>query len=267
MITISYDGSEFAGSQIQPRARTVQGELDRALTELGFGEVRTVFAGRTDTGVHAAGQVAACADARPGMTDTALRSALNALLADDMAVEQVERRPDDFHPRYDARWREYRYRIWSGERQPLARSAVWHRTSRLDADLMAAAASRFVGTRDFASLAGGGEGVPWSAAKQRRRGTVRTILACGCRQLPAWWGPGSAGRLYEVTVVADGFLPRMVRAMMALIADVGRHEVPLRAIDDVLAASDRRHGGGTAPAHGLTLWRIGYTEWSPAELG
>jgi tRNA pseudouridine38-40 synthase len=267
VLTLSYDGAAFAGSQIQPRARTVQGELERALAEMGFGDARTVFAGRTDTGVHAAGQVAACDDRRPDLSVTALRTSLNAVLADDLAVEHIERREGSFHPRYDAKWREYRYRIWSGERQPMARAAVWHRRSRLDGDLMAAAAIRFIGTRDFASIAGGGEGVPWAAARTRQRGTVRTVLACTCRPMPAWWKPADdEGCLYEVSVVADGFLPRMVRTMTALIVDAGRGAVPVAAIDEILAATDRRLGGGTAPAHGLTLWRIGYTEWSPFDL-
>ena len=264
-MTLSYDGSAFAGSQVQTGVRTVQGELEGALASLGFANPRSIFAGRTDTGVHAAGQVAACCDARPEMSDSVVRTALNAILPHDVAVLSVERGPDAFHPRFDARWREYRYRIWSGERQPLARTAVWHRTSPLDVELMAAAANRFVGTRDFAAIAGGGEGVPWSSAKQRPRGTVRTVLTCGCRAIQPWWKPKEGeGRLFEVIVAADGFLPRMVRTMTALIIDAGRRAMPVGAIDEVLAAQDRRLGGGTAPPHGLTLWQIGYNDWSPA---
>ncbi len=264
-MTIGYDGSDFAGSQIQSNARTVQGELERTLAQLGFAGGRTTFAGRTDTGVHAAGQVVACNDARADMSDRALRTALNALLPDDVVVEAVERREDEFHPRFDARWREYRYRVWSGERVPLGRTAVWHRTSRLEVFRMDAAARRFVGTRDFAAVAGGGDGVPWSVAKERKRGTVRTVLKCGCREIPPWWGPAAGdGRLYEVVAVADGFLPRMVRSMTSLIVDVGRNVMPVGAIDEVLASEDRRLGGGTAPAHGLTLWRVGYTDWTMA---
>lgn len=266
-MTVSYDGSGFAGSQVQPRARTVQGELERALATLRYPDQRTVFAGRTDTGVHAAGQVVACEDARPTMSGPALRTALNALLPEDVVVKWVDRRGGDFHPRYDARWREYRYRIWSGERAPLGRTAVWHRRSALDVDRMDAAARRFVGTKDFASVAGGGEGVPWATANAQRRVTVRTVLTCGCQQIAPWWGPDDGdGFLYEVRVVADGFLPRMVRAMTAIIVEVGRNARSVGAVDDVLAARDRRLGGGTAPAQGLTLWRVGYTDWAPASI-
>lgn len=264
-MTVSYDGTGFAGSQVQPGARTVQGELERVLTILQFPDHRTTFAGRTDTGVHAVGQVVACEDGRPDMSEAAVQTAVNALLADDVAVAAVERRDGDFHPRYDARWREYLYRIWAGERAPLARGFTWHRRSELRLDLMNAAAGRFIGTRDFASVAGGGDGVPWSAAHERKRGTVRTVLACECRERDPWWESGSElGRLYEMTVVADGFLPRMVRTMAALVVDAGREVLPVGEIDAILAARDRRSGGGTAPPHGLTLWRVGYQDWAPA---
>lgn len=267
VMTVSYDGSGFAGSQVQPRARTVQGELERALVILRYPDQRTLFAGRTDTGVHAAGQVVACEDARPAMSGPALRAALNALLPDDLVVKRVDRRGGEFHPRYDARWREYRYRIWSGERAPLGRSAIWHRRSALDVHRMDAAAKRFIGTKDFASVAGGGEGVPWAAVTERGRGTIRTVLACGCKHITPWWGPDDGdGALYEVRVVADGFLPRMVRSMAAVIVDVGRNARSVDAVDKMLSGRDRRLGGGTAPAQGLTLWRVGYTDWAPASI-
>lgn len=264
-MTVSYDGTGFAGSQVQPGTRTVQGELERVLAVLKFPDHRTTFAGRTDTGVHAVGQVAGCEDGRPEMSAAAVQTAVNALLADDVAVSGVERRGDGFHPRYDARWREYRYRIWSGERAPLARSFAWHRRSNLRLDLMNAAAGRFVGTRDFASVAGGGDGVPWSPAQERKRGTVRTVFACECWERRPWWGGAvEQGTLYEMMVVADGFLPRMVRTMAALVVEAGHGALPDEEIDAILVARDRRAGGGTAPPHGLTLWRIGYQDWVPA---
>ncbi len=264
-MTVSYDGAGFAGSQVQPGVRTVQGELERVLAILQFPDQRTTFAGRTDTGVHAAGQVVACEDGRPEMTEEAVQTAVNALLADDVAVAAVQRRSGDFHPRYDARWREYRYRVWAGERAPLARDFAWHRRSELRLDLMNVAAERFIGTRDFASVAGGGDGVPWSTAHDRKRGTVRTVFSCECREREPWWGSAAkGGKLYEMTVVADGFLPRMVRTMAAMVVDAGRGVLSAEEIDSVLASRDRRSGGGTAPPHGLTLWRVGYQDWAPA---
>lgn len=266
VMTINYDGSGFAGSQAQPRMRTVQGELERSLATLKFADERTVFAGRTDRGVHAAGQIVACGDRRPDLRNEPMRSALNALLPDDIAVELVERRADEFQPRFDARWREYRYRVWSGERTPLARTFVWRRKGRLDGKAMALAAHRFVGTRDFASVAGGGDGVPWSVARARTRGTTRTVHSCNCQPIAPWWGASrDLGRLYEIQVVADGFLPRMVRNIVAIIVRAGHGEMTIDAIDALLLARDRRVAGATAPAHGLTLWQVGYTAWAPTE--
>jgi tRNA pseudouridine38-40 synthase len=109
-LTLAYDGAGFAGSQIQPGERTVQGELERVLVALGGLPGTTVFAGRTDRGVHAAGQVVGSADPLPDGEPERLARALNARLPPDAAVVGLERTRDGFHARYDARWREYRYR-------------------------------------------------------------------------------------------------------------------------------------------------------------
>ena len=265
-LTLAYDGTAFVGSQVQPGGRTVQGELERALAVLAGRPIPAVLAGRTDRGVHAAGQVASCADAAPGLEPGRLLRALNAHLPPDLAVVSAGR-GEGFHARYDARWREYRYRVWCGPRQPAALGWSWHRTGSLDPGAMRDGAARLVGERDFAALAGGGEGVPWSPRQRQPRGTVRTVTRCDCRELPPWWGPGGSGQLIEVRVVADGFLPRMVRNIVALLAEVGRGERSVAEVDAVLAGRDRRAGpAGTAPAHGLTLWRVGYDEERPEDL-
>lgn len=257
-LTIAYDGTEFAGSQVQPGQRTVQGEVERAVGVVMGTGTSTVFAGRTDRGVHAAGQVVGCEDRRPSMSTAALRSAINAQLAADVAVIEVERRADDFHARYDARWREYRYRVWSGPPQPLARRFVWRRAEELDPDGMARAAAAVVGRHDFASFAGGGDGVPWSGRRLLPRGTVRTVHLCRCSEIAAWWGASGLGRLLEIRVVADGFLPRMVRNLVGAFVEVGRGARTGGWLGSVLAARDRRAGLATAPPQGLTFWRVGY---------
>ena len=261
-LTVAYDGIGFGGSQKQPGSRTVQEELEAALERLAGRAVPTTFAGRTDRGVHAIGQVVGCGDARPDLSPETLRKALNAALADDLAAVRIERKPAGFHARYDARWREYRYRVWSGIRQPAARGQVWQRSGLLDVAEMARAAERLVGERDVAALAGGGEGVPWSTRRDRPRGTTRRIVLCGCRAVPPWWG-GTEGTLVEIRVAADGFLPRMVRTIAALVVEVGRGARPVDWVDEVLAGGDRRGGAGTAPAHGLTFWRVGYDDEVP----
>jgi tRNA pseudouridine38-40 synthase len=262
-LTLSYDGSDFAGSQIQPGQRTVQAELDRALERLAGGQVSTVFAGRTDAGVHAAAQVVSLRDPRPTMGERAWLLALNAHLPEDVAAVAIQRARDGFHARYDARWREYRYRIWSGPSQPLVRRFTWQVRGELDAGALDGGARSLLGERDLAAVAGGGEGVPWSDRRDAPRGTVRRISRCSARRIAPWWGEPDGGTLVEVRIVADGFLPRMVRNIVALLVEVGQGKQPVEWIDRVLATKDRRLGGGTAPPHGLTLWRVGYGTEAP----
>jgi len=263
-LTVSYDGSGFAGAQAQPGQRTVQGTLEEALGRLFRQPTKVVLAGRTDRGVHAAGQVVSCHDGRPDWTLDRLQTALNAQAPADLAVVAAARRADAFHARYDAVWREYRYRIWTGGRAPLARSFVWERTGAVDLAAMRAGAARFVGKRDFATFAGGGEGAPWSARRTRPRGTERTVIRCDVREIEAWWGPRrDERRCVEIRVAADGFLPQMVRAMTSALLEVGQGRRPPEWIDDLLTAADRRAGPMTAPAHGLILWRVGYDDDAP----
>jgi tRNA pseudouridine38-40 synthase len=267
-LVVAYDGRAFFGSQRQDGKRTVQGELERAIDQMVGFPVPVYLAGRTDQGVHAVGQVASLADYRPDLRDRTVLKALNAHLPDDLAVTEVERRPLGFHARYDARWREYRYRVWTGVRQPIAAGFVWQRPGTLDLDAMNAAAMKLIGTHDVASFAGGGEGVPGSERQSRARGTTRTIFVCGVHRILPWWGCADAtGSLAELRIAADGFLPRMVRSVMGALAEIGRGARPGTWIDELLASRDRRLGPMTAPAHGLTLWRVGYDEDDPDDEG
>ncbi len=261
---MSYDGTDFAGSQRQANGRTVQQELEGALGRVFGDGATTVFAGRTDRGVHAAGQVVGCEDRRPGWTETALMAVVNAHLPDDVAVTALARRPPEFHARFDARWREYRYRLWSGPPQPTVRRFVWRRTAALEIGAMTEALAPLLGRHDFASFAGSGRGVPWSDRSAGGRGTVRTILAARCAEAVPWWGPQGGGTLIEVTVVADGFLPQMVRSLVGALVEVGRGAREPTWLGEVLAARDRRRGAPTAAPHGLTLWRVGYGDERPA---
>lgn len=263
-LTLAYDGSRFHGSQRQPGKRTVQEDLERALAILGGRAVAATFAGRTDSGVHAVGQVVSCDDLMPAMPTGTIVRALNAHLADDLAVVAARRVAAGFHARYDATWREYRYRIWLGPRQPLARDRVWERRTPLDVQAMHVGAQHFVGTHDVASFAGGGEGVPWSDRHDRPRGTVRTIMHCSVASVAPWWGtvPGT-GDAIEMRVVADGFLPRMVRTMIGALVEIGAGTRPPEWIAQLLEERDRRQGPVTAPPHGLVLWRVGYEDERP----
>lgn len=239
---IEYDGTAFAGSQVQPNARTVQGELEEVLNRLIGERIRIRLAGRTDAGVHATGQVAAFCLPRVlprggGLPE--LRRRLNRALPPDLAVRSLTTAPDGFDPRREARWRIYRYRILTdGVRRPAERYRTLEIDEALDVDAMRAAASRMLGERDFAAL----------GADARGR-TTRTLAEIRVDR---------RGPLVEVRVTANAFLRRMVRSIVAILVAVGRGRVAVEAVDGLLEPGARALHGRAAPARGLTLERIVY---------
>jgi len=192
---IEYDGTDFAGSQYQPRMRTVQGELEEALNRLTGERVRIRLAGRTDAGVHATGQVIAFTDSGR-LSVEALMEALNGTLPPDVAVRDMRRVPARFHPRYAARYREYRYTVWNGPRSPLRERMALGLRAPLDTAAMARAGSAFIGRHDF------------QAFGATDRSSVRTVIAVRVRR---------EGRLVTIDVRADAFLRGMVRRMVAVL--------------------------------------------------
>ena len=259
-LTLAYDGTDFAGSQVQPNQRTVQGELEGALGVIAGTPVRAIFAGRTDRGVHAVGQVVAVKLAAWGATPLALQHALNARLPVDVAATEAIGCGDSFNPRYDALWREYRYWIASGTVSPFLARYAWMRRTQLDVEAVRTGARQLVGTHDFAAFAGAGEGVPWSARAEMPRGTTRTILRCDCQAVRPRIVPCSnqCASVLEVRVVADGFLPHMVRNIVGALLQVGQGRRHPEWIGELLAGRDRRSGPVAAPPQGLTLLRIGF---------
>ena len=241
---VEYDGTDFAGFQVNPGKRTVQGVLEAALARLGDeGTQRVDGAGRTDAGVHASGQVIAFTYAGR-LTATDLGRALDALLPADVAVRDVRRAPDGFNPRYAARYREYRYTVWNGPRSPLhERTALWLRAP-LDTAAMARAGSVFIGRHDFRAF-----GVA-------DRTTVRTVMAVRVRR---------EGRLVTIDVRADAFLRGMVRRMVAVLIEVGLGKMEETAIRAALAGRGPAFDGAAAPARGLCLRRVALGR-SPGEL-
>ena len=259
-LTLAYDGTNFVGSQIQPNQRTVQGELEGILGVIAGTQIRTIFAGRTDRGVHAVGQVAAATLPAWGATPLDFQHALNARLPGDIGATDAALCAESFNPRYDALWREYRYWIASAVVSPFLGRYAWIRRTQLDAEAVEAGARQLVGTHDFASFAGGGEGVPWSRRATTPRGTTRTILRCECQEIRPRIGPGSNERatVLEVRVAADGFLPRMVRNVVGALLQVGQGQRDPEWISELLAGQDRRFGPVAAPPHGVTLLRVGF---------
>ena len=234
---VEYDGTDFAGFQLQPEARTVQGELEAALATLHGGERRAVDgAGRTDAGVHATGQVIAFTTTTR-LTGPELGRALNGLLPRDIAVREVVRVPLGFHPRYAARYREYRYTVWNGPRSPLRERTALGVRVPLDDAAMARAASVFVGRHDFRSFG--------SIAEDRS--SVRTVHAVRVRR---------DGRLVTIDVRAEAFLRGQVRRMVAALLEVGQGKREAVDIAAALAAGTPALDGAKVPAKGLCLRRV-----------
>ncbi len=233
--TVEYDGTDFAGFQLQPNARTVQGELEAALARLAGGERIVVDgAGRTDAGVHAAGQVIGFTYLG-GLSGPSIQRAVNAMLPPDVAIRGVRRATNGFHPRYAARYREYRYTVWNGPRSPLReRHALGVRTP-LDIAAMASAGSVFEGRHDFSTF-GGADG-----------SSVRTVHAVRVRR---------EGSLVTIDVRADAFLRGQVRRMVAGLLEVGLGTLDIEGLRAALAGPGPALNGASAPAKGLCLRRV-----------
>jgi tRNA pseudouridine38-40 synthase len=268
-VTLAYDGAEFSGWQAQPDRRTVQGEFERAWGEITGETVRVTASGRTDAGVHAAGQVVGV-ESPTRIEPAALVLALNAKLPDDISVRHVETAPDGFHATTDAKRKRYRYTIYNDRRRPVfSRRYAWHVPTPLEVGAMHRGALHLVGTHDFVSF---------QSAGSERESTIRTLFAAEVTRPYA--APGSArglradnrdaedpraepgadesAALVTVEVEGDGFLYNMVRSIVGTLAEVGRGKRDPAWVADVLAAKDRTQAGQTAPPHGLTLLRVEY---------
>jgi tRNA pseudouridine38-40 synthase len=244
--TVEYDGTDFSGFQLQPGARTVQGELEAALARLGNGERQPVDgAGRTDAGVHASGQVIAFTYSG-ALTADRLLEALNGNLPRDVAIRDLRRAPRGFHPRFAARYREYRYTIWNGPRSPLRERTALLVRAPLDTAAMARAATVFVGRHDFSAF--GGE------AEQ----PIRTVHAVRVRR---------TGRLVTIDVRADAFLRGMVRRMVAVLLEVGKGRMDEAGVAAALADRRPALAGAAAPARGLCLRRVALGRQRPKRNG
>jgi len=232
---VEYDGTDFAGFQLQLAARTVQGELEAALGTLSGGRrVRVDAAGRTDAGVHAAGQVIAFTWTGR-LTVAELGRALDALLPADVAVRGLRRAPLGVRPHYAARYREYRYTVWNGPRSPLRERLALGVRVPLDTAAMARAGSVLVGRHDF------------TAFGAANRQPVRTLHGVRVRR---------EGRLVTVDVRGDAFLRQMVRRIVAALLLVGRGEAEETAVAEALASRRPAFNGAVAPAKGLCLRRV-----------
>lgn len=268
---VEYDGTRFAGFQRQSveKGPTVQGAIEAALERIA-GEVLGIeAAGRTDSGVHATGQVInfhppSRLDPREGggLDATAWQRALNAALPDDIAARAVHPVGEDFRARWSATSRSYCYRILCAPvRAPLRERYAWRVPHRLDVPAMDAATTLLLGEHDFGAFGS-------SPRDQRDTGyrghTVRTMLEARCRWQPVAPGEGEPDEV-ECHFTANAFLTGMVRRLVGTLTLVGAGRLSVTEFRGILEACDKRHPGAAAPPHGLSLTRVGYpagmVEW------
>jgi tRNA pseudouridine38-40 synthase len=257
-LTIEYDGTLFNGWQVQkapngrPRRRTersqrtVQGEIECALKKIYKRSIKLIGSGRTDSGVHAWGQVAHFKVAS-SMPVAEIQNALNGNLPEDIAIIKVEEVTPDFHARYGARSKIYRYTILNrNARSALERKTCLYYPNKLNLAAMRRECKYLIGTKDFRSFIASD---PSKIKKGKTGNTVRTIKRLDISK---------KGDHILIDIEADGFLYKMVRNIVSTLLEVGSHQLPKGAIQKILAHKDRQAAGSTAKAKGLALLEVKY---------
>jgi tRNA pseudouridine38-40 synthase len=248
-LTLSYDGTRFVGWQRQAAGVSIQGLLEEALARFDGASVTVHGAGRTDAGVHALGQVASVRMTSTHPLDSVARG-LNACLPPDVRVIDIQEVAADFHARFSARSKTYRYQLQTAAVvSPFERAYVWHVPEALDVDAMRAAAHALIGTHDVSAFQSTGSDT---------KGTVRTITrsAIGERAVVGWQDEAVPLLVYDVS--GNGFLRHMVRAIVGTLVEVGRGQRPEASIAALLKGGSRSQAGITAPPQGLFLVRVVY---------
>jgi tRNA pseudouridine38-40 synthase len=240
-LDLAYDGSGFHGYAAQRGQETVQGALEQALTTLLGASFHTAVAGRTDARVHARGQVVSLVIGRAIDTESTLRS-LNGILGPEIAVNRIEPAPDDFHARFSATWRRYRYLLDCGVApDPLIRAFAWHVGGDVNMNRVRAATRPLIGEHDFSSFCRAVEG----------RSNVRKVTE-------ARWEEQGDQRAFWIR--ANSFCHQMVRSVVGHLYDVGRGFADPDSTESVIESRDRSKVATVAPPHGLTLWEVGFDE-------
>lgn len=241
---IQYDGSNYAGYQVQPNGNTVQAELEKALRKMHKGDrVKVTASGRTDSGVHAKGQVIHF-DTPLAIPESNWRRALSSLLPDDITVISAAIADPGFHARYDTTGKEYRYFVWNAHEPDLFKRLYrYHVRAQLDVAAMNRACELLEGEYDFTSFC--------SPKTDLKGDKVRTIYKAEVKAE----GP-------EVSFVfrGSGFLYNMVRILVGTLLEVGRGERSAEDIPAIITAEDRAAAGKTAPPQGLFLWEVSYDQ-------
>ena len=253
-LTVAYDGTAYAGWQVQVDRTTVQSTIEAAIAQITGRKTRILASGRTDAGVHALGQVVVF-QSETRLEPEVLRRGLNAILPDDIAVLEVADVHAGFHPTRHAVRKRYRYVIHNGPvRDVFQRRYCWHYTcGHLDAEAMDRAAAALLGTHDCSSFETSGS---------EREHSVRTISDIRVER-----GRGEDRDRVTIEVEADGFLYNMVRTIVGTLVDVGRGFRPESWPGEVLRAMNRRAAGKTAPPQGLFLVKVDYAAASSGPPG
>ncbi|MEE3955491.1 tRNA pseudouridine(38-40) synthase TruA [Peribacillus frigoritolerans] len=238
---IAYDGTDFAGYQVQPEKRTIQSEFEAVLAQMHKGTIIKVTAsGRTDSGVHAKGQVLHFESPLTFPTENWIK-AFSALLPTDIIVLEVDIVPDDFHARFHTTGKEYRYIVARSKlRDPFKRNYAYHYPYPLNMEAMREAISYLIGTHDFTSFC---------SAKTEVVDKVRTIKEMDFEE-------GDDFLVFRF--VGEGFLYNMVRILVGTLLDVGSGKMSPHDMSGILDKKDRSFAGKTAPAQGLYLWKVFY---------
>lgn len=240
LLKFSYDGSNYAGFQTQPHLRTIQGELEEALTKVNNAIKTTITAtGRTDRKVHALCQYAH-ADLSINITEKKLKRALNSNLPPDIHIIETKIVPNNFHARYNVKSKEYKYYLNTGEYNPLERNYIFQYNHELNIEAMQKASQCFLGVHDFRAFV---------TDNKEKENCIREIYKLQINQ---------KGAIICFTFEGNGFLRYQVRNMVGLLIRVGENKLSKEAVEKILLSKDRTKSGKTAPAEGLYLTKINY---------
>jgi tRNA pseudouridine38-40 synthase len=270
-LTLSYDGTNYVGWQVQPNGPSVQAAVEQAVCKLTGETVRLVAAGRTDSGVHALEQVANFVT-KTAITCEKLQTGLQNFLADDVIIRDVSDVDAKFHATYSVKWKRYRYVIFNNRvSDPFIQKYTWQYAAALDAAAMHDAAQVLLGTHDFRCF---------ESHFPNKATSVRTVIESRVERCGGWplWSrsespvtanqkpanphsraPGEqTGEFVRLDIAADGFLYNMVRAIVGTLLKVGRHQWTAEDVRRIIDTGDRSQAGETAPARGLYLVHVEY---------
>ena len=245
-LLIQYDGTDFHGWQVQENDRTIQGELERVISTLEGKAVRVIGSGRTDSGVHAEGQVANVF-LDQSFAPEKLGKAINGNLWRDIRIMNVEIASDEFHARFSAKQKTYLYRVVNAPvMSPFWRRYTHHESRPLDVARMNDAARLFLGEHDWTAF---------SSAQSDSENKIRDVREL---TIASKWDERGRAAVLEFRLTSDGFLRYMVRSIVGSLLEVGRGEKTLDEIETAIISADRKYAGPTATAKGLTLLKVDY---------